>query len=222
MFDLIDFFKNKLWVVLITLGALCLVSAAFEVVSLADWKVNPREQIAVIPLAVGAVLFLFGIVLMLVSNSLFASVNIEGRWEYSVYNAEGGFSHKGECYVRQKGQQVWIHGTRLFTCAGSDGSQSVCRRVNIPWGSDWASICNDETMRFDYHIDIPGDKIEAICRIKLPNKKPVRMSGNYYLLPPFEPSTLNCRYGEIKMKKIDETIEITPPNNTVIQNRQQA
>lgn len=143
--------------------------------------------------------------------------NVEGRWEYEVTTASKDFSHKGDCHIRQKGNNIQLQGVRHFTSSLKVG-RKVCLAVNIPWSSDWAQICDDDILRFHYHIAIVeprrgGKYIEAVCRLELTSKKPTEMTGNYYMLPPFDEATLNCKWGAIVFRKIEENTQLLPPIN---------
>jgi len=37
------------------------------------------------------------------------------------------------------------------------------------------------------------------------------MSGNYYMLPPFDEATLNCQWGTVTFEKIASHEVLTPP-----------
>ncbi|MGH9762666.1 MAG: hypothetical protein ACREDR_47885, partial [Blastocatellia bacterium] len=94
-----------------------------------------------------------------------------------------------------------LQGVRRSTCA-LKGSRRICKRTEAVWGSEWAEICDDNFLRFDYHITIPHPKhggvlIQAICRVKLSSEVPREMTGNYYTLPPFDEDVLNCPSGSI-------------------------
>ncbi len=142
---------------------------------------------------------------------------LEGRWEYEVTTASKEFSHKGDCYIRQTGDTVQLQGVRQYTCS-LKARRKICQPVNIPWKSDWAQVCDDNILRFHYHIAIAeprrgGKHIEAICRLELTSQKPTEMTGNYYMLPPFDEATLNCKWGAIVFRRIEETAQLLPPNN---------
>jgi hypothetical protein len=142
--------------------------------------------------------------------------DLAGRWQYSVETANREASHKGECVIQQAGRALRIQGTRRYTCTAAGGG-GECREVAIPWNSNWAEVCADSALRFDYHIALPdnthhGKMIEAICRLRLDTKKPSTMAGNYYMLPPFEESTLNCQWGTVTFTRMASHEKITPPN----------
>lgn len=142
---------------------------------------------------------------------------VEGRWEYEVTTANKEFSHKGDCFIRQEGNKVQLQGARRYTCL-LKARRRVFQAVNIPWSSDWAQICDDDVLRFHYHIAIVepqrgGAYIEAICRLELTSQKPTEMTGNYYTLPPFDEATLNCKWGAIIFSKIEEDTRLSPPDN---------
>lgn len=140
---------------------------------------------------------------------------VGGRWQYWVETADREVSHKGECTIHQAGTRLRIEGTRRFTCTNAGGG-GACREVAIPWSSNWAEVCADSSLRFDYHIAIPGHEhrgqsIEAICRLRLDTKTPAQMSGTYYMLPPFEPSTLNCQWGTVTFERMASHEVLSPP-----------
>lgn len=142
--------------------------------------------------------------------------NVEGRWEYTVDTADNKFSHKGDCHIRQDGEKILIQGARRYTCLLKSQSR-VCQAVNISWESDWAH-CDDSALRFEYHIAIAeprrgGKYIDAICRLNITSKNPTEMSGNYYMLPPFDESTLNCQWGSITFRKLAEGATLSPPSD---------
>ena len=142
--------------------------------------------------------------------------DVEGRWQYTVETADREVSHKGDCIIQQAGSALRIQGTRRYTCTTAGGG-GKCHEVSIPWSSNWAEVCADSALRFDYHIALPeahhhGQMIEAICRLRLDTKKPLTMAGNYYMLPPFEESTLNCQWGVITFTKMAPDGVLTPPN----------
>jgi hypothetical protein len=145
----------------------------------------------------------------------FTSVpSISGRWEYRVVTADREFSHNGDCYVHQDGRTVRIQGVRRYTCA-LKARRKVCKAVEIPWASEWAQVCEDGVLRFDYHIAIAeprrdGKSIEAICRLNLMGGKPDEMTGKYYMLPPFDEATLNCKWGSIVFKRLAAGDEVQP------------
>lgn len=131
---------------------------------------------------------------------------VAGRWQYVVQTANRELSHKGECTIQQAGTGVRIRGTRRLTCTAVGGG-GQCRPVSIPWASDWAELCADGVLRFDYHIALAepqrhGRNIEAICRLRPEAKRPSRMSGSYYMLPPFDEATLNCQWGTVTFRRI--------------------
>jgi len=142
--------------------------------------------------------------------------NVKGRWEYTVVTGGMGFSHKGECHIQQDGEKIRIQGARRYTCSLTS-RRKICQAVNISWESDWAHLYDDNILRFEYHIAIAephqgGKYIDAICRLKITSKKPSEMSGNYYMLPPFEESTLNCKWGTITFHKLEENAKLLPPH----------
>jgi hypothetical protein len=140
---------------------------------------------------------------------------VEGRWEYDVVTADLEFSHQGDCHIQQEGEKIRVQGARRYTCSLNAGVK-ICQAVNISWESDWAQLCDDNNLRLEYHIAIAepqrgGKYIDAICCLKIPSKRPTEMSGNYYMLPPFDASTLNCKWGTITFRKIDEKAKLKPP-----------
>lgn len=143
--------------------------------------------------------------------------HLAGRWGYEVTTADKEFSHKGDCDIHQERLKVRIQGVRRYTCS-LESRRKVCRAVDIPWGSDWAQICDDNVLRFDYHIAIAeprrgGKYIEAICYLKLTSRKPKEMAGNYYMLPPFNEATLNAKWGSIVFRKLEQDDQLLPPDN---------
>jgi hypothetical protein len=138
--------------------------------------------------------------------------HLAGRWQYTVQTADREFSHRGDCTIQQAGPSVRIQGMRRATCTSAGGG-GACRPVAIPWASDWAELCIDGVLRFDYHIALAesrhhGRNIEAICRLRLDSKHPSRMSGSYYTLPPFDESTLNCQWGTVTFSRISIDAEL--------------
>jgi hypothetical protein len=146
---------------------------------------------------------------------LFSSTpKVEGRWQYEVTTSDKEFSHKGDCHIHQEGLKVRVQGVRRYTCS-MEGRRRISKPVDIPWSSDWAQICDDGVFRFEYHIAITeprrgGKYIEAICTLKLISKNPREMSGNYYMLPPFDEATLNCKWGSVVFYKVKENAERLP------------
>jgi hypothetical protein len=142
--------------------------------------------------------------------------NLAGHWEYEVTTGDKEFSHKGDCDIHQEGLKVRIQGVRRYTCS-LEAKRKICKAVDIPWGSDWAQICDDEVLRFDYHIAIAeprrgGKYIEAICCLKLTSKRPKEMAGNYYMLPPFHEATLNAKWGSVVFRKLKDGAQLLPPD----------
>lgn len=149
---------------------------------------------------------------------------VEGRWEYTVYTANMEFSHKGDCHIRQKGEQIQIQGARRYSCS-LKSRRKVCQAVNVSWESDWAQLCDDNVLRFEYHIAIAephrgGKYIDAICRLNITAKRPSEMAGNYYMLPPFDESTLNCKWGTITFTKLAENANLSPPRDFSLEDEQ--
>ena len=136
---------------------------------------------------------------------------LAGRWKYVVRTAGDELSHKGECTIQQSGSSLRIQGTRRLTCTKAGGG-GRCQPVNIPWESKWAEICADGKLRFDYHIAIAqapgGGNIEAICNLNITKKKPVRISGSYYMLPPFDDAVRNCHWGTVTFILISADAEL--------------
>lgn len=150
-------------------------------------------------------------------NRFSPAYNLKGRWEYEVTTADAQFSHKGDCHIHQQYQELQIQGVRRYTCS-LKSRRKVCKAVNISWSSDWAYICDDNTLRFDYSIAIAeprrgGDYIQAICRLELTSTEPTEMTGNYYMLPPFDETTLNCKWGTIVFRKLESGAKLSPPDN---------
>lgn len=143
--------------------------------------------------------------------------NIAGRWEYHVVTSEENFSHKGDCTIRQDGRNIQIHGTRRYTSA-LKSRKKIATKVNIPWSSEWGEICNDNMMRFHYHIGLGtvqrgGTSIQAICRVSLPTPSLVQMTGNYYVLPPFDQAVSNYMWGSISFRPLGEAEHLEAPQN---------
>jgi hypothetical protein len=93
----------------------------------------------------------------------------------------------------------------------------VCHAVNVSWESDWAYICDDNILRLEYHIAIAepltgGNYIDAVCRLMITSRTPAEMSGRYYMLPPFDESTLNCKWGTITFRRIEEKATLAVPD----------
>ncbi len=75
---------------------------------------------------------------------------------------------------------------------------------------------NDSVLRCNYHIAIPeprrgGEHIDAVFWLKITSESPRTMHGNYYMLPPFDENMLNCKWGSVTYRKINETYVVTPP-----------
>lgn len=192
------------------LGAICLFGASIKVEDLKTLKVHPHDKMYPIPLSVGTGLLMTGVMLLIFADRFTTAARVSGRWEYSVCNALGEFSHKGEMLILQRGRRLGITGTRRFMCRVS-GQKVHCDRVSIIWTSKWAAMCHDGILRFEYHIDLPEGKMEATCRLNPNSRKPSSMSGHYHMLPPFDHSSLNARFGTIEMRKLGADEDIATP-----------
>lgn len=142
---------------------------------------------------------------------------VAGRWEYVVVTNDKDFSHKGDCRIYQHGRHVRMHGVRRFTCA-LKGHQRVYKETEAVWASDWAEICEDNNLRLDYHINLPlpeggGVQIEAMCRLELSSANPEEMTGNYFMLPPFDEAVLNSPFGTIVFRRLADNATLLPPEN---------
>lgn len=159
----------------------------------------------------GIGIYLFGTftgILFYIKKKIVERRKVDGCWEYLVHEANNNFSHKGYCNIKTCNDRLRISGVRKYTCT----LDQKCEEVNIAWNATWASVCSDNRLRFDYQITLTDGKFYgAICRVNLPNNKPTEMTGNYYLLPPFDPEVLNCKHGTIKFKKISNPSDVTPP-----------
>ncbi len=189
----------------------CLLAAVAWLVSSPDWE------------PIVATLGLLAAFITL-DGRLSTTPNVEGRWEYTVDTADMEFSHKGDCYIRQDGEKIQIQGARRYTCA-LKSRRKVCQAVNVSWESDWAHLYDDNILRFEYHIAIAeprrgGKYIDAICRLNITSKKPSEMSGNYYMLPPFDESTLNCKWGTITFRRLDANADPSPPSGYSLEDEQ--
>lgn len=202
MLELIEFLKNRLGFLLIVFGCLALFAAAVDVQDLHAWKFAPRSELYPIPLTVGGILFLSGIILLFFSDRLSVVPNVAGRWKYEVRDATGEPSHRGELSIAQKGRRLNIHGIRRFT-RRSHGSEITFDPVSIPFMSAWAEICSDNVMRVEYHIDLPEQKVESVWKVRIRQRSPQALTGHYYLLPPFDPATLNARFGVALLQKLE-------------------
>lgn len=150
--------------------------------------------------------------------------NVAGRWEYTVVTGGEEFSHKGDCHIRQNGEKIQIQGARRYSCSLT-ARRKVCQAVNVSWESDWAHLCDDNVLRFEYHIAIAeprrgGKYIDAVCRLNITSKKPSEMSGSYYMLPPFDESTLNCKWGTITFRKLEANAALSPPSGYSLEDQQ--
>lgn len=140
------------------------------------------------------------------------------RWEYNVVSADNAFSHKGDCHIRHEADVLHISGVRRFTCCPDDG-KAACKEVHIAWNSEWAQICHDNVIRFEYVIALPdphrgGQNMRAICRLEWSPDSASELIGKFYVLPPFDQATLNCNWGDISLRKIGPAEIIQPPHNT--------
>jgi hypothetical protein len=140
---------------------------------------------------------------------------IAGHWEYEVVTNDGEVSHKGDCDIDQRGRHIRISGIRKLTRDIKD-HQRVYKPAEAAWASDWAEICDDNFLRFDYHITVPhpkrgGIRIEAMCRVNLPLASSVEMTGRYYMLPPIEKEVLNCPFGTIVFRLLPDGAKLPPP-----------
>src|SRR5215210_5294786 len=86
-----------------------------------------------------------------VDERLSPTPKVEGRWEYTVVTGGMEFSHKGDCYIQQDGEKVRIQGARRYTCSLTS-RRKICQAVHVSWESDWAHLCDDNILRFEYHI----------------------------------------------------------------------
>jgi hypothetical protein len=139
--------------------------------------------------------------------------NVQGDWKYIVTSANKELSHRGECSIIQNGKAIQIQGIRK-TCSLNDENHNH-EEVDIPWYSRWAEICNDNVLRFDYIITITegssheGRHLEAICKISLNSTNLSELTGNYYVLPPFDERMQNCQWGTIRFSKLQPKAEIS-------------
>ena len=152
---------------------------------------------------------------LFVKNKIVNGKNVNGCWEYLVHEANNRFSHKGYCNIKMNNNRLQISGERLYTCT----LNNECEKTNTAWQSTWADICYDNCIRFDYKITLSEGMVSAICRINVPERKPTEMTGRYYMLPPFSPEVLNCKYGTIKLKRIANCHEVEPPTLSEINQR---
>jgi hypothetical protein len=141
--------------------------------------------------------------------------NLAGRWEYLVVSANNRFSHKGDCHVRQDEAVLQIQGVRRYTCI-AEGGRDIVKPVHIAWNSEWAQLCHDNVLRFEYVIALPdpkrgGQNIRAVCRLEIASHAPTSMNGKFYVLPPFDEKALNCNWGDITLTRIAPDEPLSPP-----------
>lgn len=165
-----------------------------------------------------AILFVGTLGAYLAQDSRFGrKASLEGRWEYIVVSANNRFSHKGECFVRQQDDVIQIQGVRRYTCIDQgQGDGEVYRVVHIAWNSEWAELCHDHVLRFEYVIALPdpkrgGQNIRATCRVEMTSATPVEMNGKFYVLPPFDESALNCNWGDLTLRRLAADTPLLPP-----------
>ena len=145
---------------------------------------------------------------------LISTPTIQGRWEYIVTDAYKETSHKGDCEIHQEENIIRIQGVRRYTALPRP---KPAIEVEIAWNSQWAELCGDNVLRFDYYILIPGhdhqsrgNHLEAICRIPVNSHNPTEMIGNFYVLPPFDQLTPDCTWGTIRFRRLDPKATISP------------
>lgn len=143
--------------------------------------------------------------------------DLSGKWEYEVVTQNQQFSHKGIGTIEQKGRFLKMRGVRKYTFDCSN-PKITWKEVNSPWESDWAEICDDGSLRLEYHI-ITNDKkgrgvvLKAVAKMAFESVKvPTEIQGNYFTLPPFDENTLNCLCGLLIYKKVPKGHKLAPPD----------
>jgi hypothetical protein len=121
-------------------------------------------------------------------------------------------------YSRKPNQDeavLQIQGVRRYTCI-AEGGRDIVKPVHIAWNSEWAQLCHDNVLRFEYVIALPdpkrgGQNIRAVCRLEIASHAPTSMNGKFYVLPPFDEKALNCNWGDITLTRIAPDEPLSPP-----------
>jgi len=208
--DLLDLLQGRSSYVVLLVGIVSIWIATIRIEDTPKRRLELREKPSKILLLLGFSSFLLSAAFYVIPERLTPYPRVAGRWSYEVRNGSGEFSHKGDCVIRQDGPTLEIQGTRRWTCRRVNG-QNMCVKVNAPWSSKWAQLCSDRRIRFDYMISLPENHLQGYCSVELQRAPMDSMSGFYYMLPPFNPDTLNARHGEILFERIPEGGQLEAP-----------
>jgi hypothetical protein len=193
--------------IILLLGALCIFFACFTIdpsKSSIVPQLLPKPRYPVIGL--GGILLLVGALATLLDRVPVGLKELAGEWTYSVRDCEmeSAYSHGGIAEFFQKGHRIRIDGFRRYmTWRDTDGNHEY--KADIHWHTSWGWLDDEGVLRYDYDMAIPGrgGRIMGYVRIQINEKvrRPEKMIGTYYILPPYSNELPNTRWGTITWER---------------------
>jgi hypothetical protein len=122
--------------------------------------------------------------------NLAEGLDIGGRWQYKCKALDREYSHGGDGTIEIRstayGPQWQLAGTRRWKELNGNREDNL----NYSWSTDWAAVTERDRIKYTYRVStnrgvVIGFADGAITERR--NGRPVRIDGNFYQLPPFDP-----------------------------------
>jgi hypothetical protein len=129
---------------------------------------------------------------------------LSGEWKYDMTSdGDSKVINSGRCSITQEGRKLKIEGTR---------TKSGDSEYQLQWRTEWASICDDSHIRFEYLIQPQRPpSIRGFCCLEVKqggqtNKKPALLEGYYAVCDNARDDSINTKFGKIAFKRISQEL----------------